>query len=178
MWRAFLFIPALILSGSFGCVSVHTPDTHVEVGPTNFFSGSDGETTDATPYAKTANRVMRQQSKVAKELAGGDWAEIIDEADQWREHSRNLGSYANQSYDPPAFRRASDDIVAKVDSVYRSAISHDMSGCQRGMDASNVAIYRFMDMFPLTHSEANAAAAAKRSHQKPAPSSSRQQRMP
>jgi hypothetical protein len=146
-----------VLSGLAGCISVQTPDTHVQVGPP-FFEAGSGEYENQTAYAAPLNRVYHQQARVSRELAEGDWNDTIKAAVHWVDYTRELSSYAGAAHDPALFQQCCQDLLPKVEAVRQAAMRQNLAECQEAVAACSPPLDKLMQTFPQTVPEAMAAA--------------------
>lgn len=146
-----------VLSGLAGCVSVQTPDTHVQVGAPFFETGGGGYE-NQTAYAAPLNRVYHQQERVSRELAEGDWNDAIRASARWVEYTRELSSYAGAAHDPALFQQCCQDLLPKVEAVRQAAMRQNMAECQEAVTACSPPLNKLVQTFPQTVPEAMAAA--------------------
>lgn len=133
-----------------GCLSVRTPNVHVEVLHPSSLKDHDQPSRPRTTYADALDRVVEQQHTVLKELEKRDWDELVDESYDWVQYVRTLSGLADTSHDPAEFSRQCDDLLRATEAVVRAARSRDAVRCQQAIDACDPVIDRFCRTFPRT----------------------------
>jgi hypothetical protein len=148
-----------ILGLATGCVSVKTPDVSVDVSdPVSAWhknSSSSSKTEAAprtryTPYAKTLDRVIRQQTRVNGKYAKRDWKDLDEEADKWVADVRTLSGYANASHNPDRYRTYSAQLLEAVQEVKRASRDRDADKCGKALDQADKLLDQFTKYFPQT----------------------------
>jgi hypothetical protein len=159
MRRSSLLMLGLLGLGA-GCVSVHTPNVDVDVSDpvtkwhkdSNSDSGKPARASDVryTPYAKTLERTMRQQSKVEDQFAKRDWKDVEEKANDWITDIRKLSEYAPTSHNPERYRSYSAKLLEAAQEVRRSAVNRDAEKCRKALDDANRIMDEFTKYFPTT----------------------------
>lgn len=159
--RYVYFLVLGILGLTTGCVSVHTPDVSVDVSDPvtawhrNNSSSDSGKPERAgrvkyTPYAKTLDRVIRQQTRVNAKYSKRDWKDLEEEADDWVADVRTLSGYATASHNPDKYRAYSGQLLEAVEGVKRTARDRDADKCRVALDHADKMLDQFTKSFPQT----------------------------
>ena len=145
-----------------GCISVKTPDVSVDVmDPVNAYkrSESSNEPEPApsqrlryTPYAKTLERVNRQQIRVNEQFNKRDWEDTEDEAEEWAVDVRELNGHASVSHNPEKYRELASKLLDAVQNVRSSARARDAERTRKALDSADAILNQFSKTFPLTES--------------------------
>ncbi len=159
MSRVKLLAPVSMLLFAVGCVSVKTPDVSVDVmDPVNAYKRSGSSSNEPasaervryTPYAKTLERVNRQQVKVNEKFAKQDWKDLEEEADDWAVDVRDLNGYASSSHNPEKYRTLAGRLLDQVSDLKRAARAGDAAACRKALDQADATLAEFTKTFPLT----------------------------
>ncbi len=137
---------------SGGCVLVDTPDVRVGVigSPWPKDDPSADKTTAEPPYARSLTRVLRGQDHVAEALNDGDWGDVLDEAADLDEDTRELARRGGDSSNPSLYARLCRDLQTAVDELRKAARRQDADACRRELANCERVTDRFRTAFPLT----------------------------